>query len=72
MLPPVFARVKELPSDPVTTTLVALAAPTVRVSEPPLGIVLFRALIDTAGFAALTVTVTFAVVVPLPFVAVAV
>jgi hypothetical protein len=49
-----------------------LLAPTVNVSELPLAIVLFCALIDTVGFAALTVTVVFAVVVPLPFVAEAV
>jgi hypothetical protein len=68
-VPPVVARVYELPSDPVTTTLVALLALTVSVSVLPLEIVLFCALIETVGFAAPTVTVVFAVVVPLPFVA---
>jgi hypothetical protein len=49
-----------------------LPALTVRVSELPLEIVLFWALMETVGFAAPTVTVTLAVVVPLPFVAEAV
>jgi hypothetical protein len=71
-VPPVVPSVYELPSDPVTTTFVALLAPTVSVSELPLVIVLFCALIETVGFAAPTVTVTLAVVVPLPFVAEAV
>jgi hypothetical protein len=71
-VPPVVASVYELPSDPVTFTLVALVALTVSVSELPLEIVLFCALTDTVGFAGPTVTVVCAVVVPLPFVAEAV
>jgi hypothetical protein len=72
MFPPVLLRVYELPSDPVTTTFVALLAFTVSPSELPLEMVLFCAVIETVGFAAPTVTVVLAVVVPLPFVAEAV
>lgn len=63
-----------LPSDPVTVTLVALPAVTVRVSELPWLIELFRAAIDTVGLFVpeFTVIVTWAVVLPLPLVAVAV
>jgi hypothetical protein len=71
-VPPDVPRVYELPSEPVTFTLVALLALTVSVTVLPLEIVLFCALIDTVGFAGPTVTVVFAVVVPLPFVAEAV
>jgi hypothetical protein len=73
-VPPVDESVSELPSDPVTTTLVALPAVTVSVSELPGVMELFVAVIETVGFAvpAPTVIVTSAVVLPLPLVAVAV
>jgi len=71
-VPPVVASVYKLPSDPVTTTFVALLAVTFNVSELPALIVLFCAEIDTVGLAALTVTVVLAVELPLPFVEVAV
>lgn len=73
-VPPVDDRLYELPSDPVTTTLVALLAVTVSRSELPALIELFCAEIDTVGFCALdpTVIVTCAVELPLEFVDVAV
>lgn len=49
-VPPVDDSVYELPSDPVTTTCVALLAVTVSTSELPWLIVLFCALIETVGF----------------------
>lgn len=64
----------ELPSDPVTTTLVAFVAVTVSTSELPGLIVLFCAEIDTVGFVGPepTVIVVCAEELPLEFVAVAV
>jgi hypothetical protein len=64
----------ELPSDPVTTTVVAFVAVTVNTSELPGLIELFCAEIDTVGFGvfAVTVIVVWAELLPLEFVAVAV
>ena len=73
-VPPVEDSGYELPSDPVTTTFVAFVAVTVSTSELPALIELFCAEIVTVGFCAVdpTVMVTWAVVLPLEFVAVAV
>jgi hypothetical protein len=73
-VPPVEDSGYELPSDPVTTTLVAFVALMLNRSEFPALIELFWAVIDTVGFCAddPTVIVTWAVVFPLEFVAVAV
>ena len=64
-----------LPSDPVTTTWVALVAVTVRIDELPAAIEVGLALIVTVGElleAELTATVTAAVTFPADPVAVAV
>jgi len=73
-LPPVEESGYELPSDPVTVTVVAFVAVTVSTSELPELIVLFCAEIVTVGFCEVdpTVIVTCADVLPLEFVAVAV
>jgi hypothetical protein len=73
-VPPVDDRLYELPSEPVTITVVALLAVTVSVSELPWLIELFCAEIETVGFCALdpTVIVTCADELPLEFVEVAV
>jgi hypothetical protein len=74
MDPPVDESVYELPSEPVTVTLVAFPAVTVSVSDSPGVIELFLAVIDTVGavFPEFTVTVVWAVALPLELVAVAV
>ncbi len=78
MLPPLYASVYELPSEPVTLQDAELLACTVSVSDCPAEIVLELAVIDTVGRLPPpedvdeTVTVVLALVLPLPFVAVAV
>jgi hypothetical protein len=70
-VPPVAARLYELPSVPVIVTCVAFVATTVSVEDVPAVIVLGLALIVTVGVAAVPiVTVAVAVALPLALVAV--
>jgi hypothetical protein len=70
-VPPLGDKVYALPSVPLITTPVALAAVTVNVEDPPAVIDVGLAVMPTVG-AAVTVTVAVAVVLPPAPVAVAV
>jgi hypothetical protein len=64
-VPPAAGRLLVLPSDPVTTTVVALVAATVRVEPVPAEMVVGFAAIVTVGAGGAAVTVTVAVAVTL-------
>lgn len=74
MMPPEVGTLYLEPSEPETLTVAALVAVTVSVSELPGLIVLLLAVIDTVGFVGPvpTVTVVWAIALPLELVAVAV